>query len=205
MIAIAGIGIVAVAPSSWTLFGWGLVGIALLAGLTRAFVLPSHVTSWETGGAGERGKAALLTPLEREGFRVLHDRRIPQSGANIDHIVVGPTGVWVVETKSYAGEVRVRGGRLTVGGRRKDAFIDEVGREQAAVAVAIGGLIVTPVIVIHRAQFPLIRAVEVGSVRVLPPRTLADHIRRAPVTLAPAQVGEIAARLDAALPPAFRQ
>jgi hypothetical protein len=38
----------------------------------------------------------------------LHDRRIPGSRANIDHVVVAPSGVWVIDAKLYQGKVERR-------------------------------------------------------------------------------------------------
>ena len=35
----------------------------------------------------------------------LHDRLIPGTRGNIDHIFVSPTGVWVVDAKAYKGKV----------------------------------------------------------------------------------------------------
>lgn len=62
--------------------------------------------AWAVGAGGEEKlEAALLTV---PGIEVLHDRRIPRSAANIDHIVVAPSGVFVVDTKRYAGRIQLR-------------------------------------------------------------------------------------------------
>ena len=53
-------------------------------------------------------KAALLDPLRDEGLAVLHDRRIPYSKANIDHLIVAPWGVFIVDAKNYKGKVETR-------------------------------------------------------------------------------------------------
>ncbi|TQO19476.1 nuclease-like protein [Rhodoglobus vestalii] len=56
---------------------------------------------------------AWLDGLVSQSIRVMHDRRIPRSKTNIDHIVVTPGGAWVIDTKRYAGkapEKRVEGG-----------------------------------------------------------------------------------------------
>ena len=45
-------------------------------------------------------------------FRVMHDRRIRGTKANIDHIAIGPSGVWVIDAKRYKDkrpELRVAG------------------------------------------------------------------------------------------------
>jgi Nuclease-related domain len=57
----------------------------------------------------------LGTALERlrsEGMAVLHDRRVPGTRANIDHLLISSSGVFVVDAKRYGGRVeqRDRGG-----------------------------------------------------------------------------------------------
>jgi hypothetical protein len=44
------------------------------------------------GAAGERRTARLLSPLERQGWAVLHDLAVHGSRANLDHLVIGPVG-----------------------------------------------------------------------------------------------------------------
>lgn len=50
------------------------------------------------GWEGEVAVAEALQPLAARGFRVFHD--VPAKGFNVDHVVVGPTGVFAVETKA---------------------------------------------------------------------------------------------------------
>ncbi len=87
---------------------------------------PQRATAWATGAEGEERVGARLDRLVSESVRVLHDRRIPGSRANIDHLVVAPSGVHVIDSKKYQGrpERRAEGGlfrprveRLVVGGR----------------------------------------------------------------------------------------
>ncbi|WP_245561710.1 nuclease-related domain-containing protein [Agromyces italicus] len=49
--------------------------------------------AWSVGAAGEEVVGARLDAIASEHIRVLHDRRIPGSRANIDHLVVTPGGV----------------------------------------------------------------------------------------------------------------
>ncbi len=60
---------------------------------------------------------------------VLHDRRVPGTRANIDHIAVGPGGVYVIDAKVVRGPVTLRRGgllrpgvTLRVGGRDRTSF-----------------------------------------------------------------------------------
>ena len=62
---------------------------------------------------GGRATAATLEGLPRDVWRVLHDVPWPgRSHAAIDHVVVGPAGVFVVDAKSWTGIVSVRDGVL---------------------------------------------------------------------------------------------
>ena len=94
---------------------------------------PQSTTSWQTGAIGEERVGQRLNELTTDTLRVLHDRRIPGSRANIDHLVVTPNGVFVVDPKRYAGRprLRVEGGvvrprveKLMVGSRNCTNLVD---------------------------------------------------------------------------------
>jgi hypothetical protein len=50
-----------------------------------------------------KGSVAQLSELASERLVILHDRRSPRSRANIDHIAVSPTVVYVTDAKHYSG------------------------------------------------------------------------------------------------------
>ena len=52
---------------------------------------PQSTKAWAAGARGEELLGARLDGLAGEGVRVLHDRRIPRTKANIDHIAVAPS------------------------------------------------------------------------------------------------------------------
>src|SRR4051794_39616386 len=54
---------------------------------------------------GEKVAAGLETVA---GLKVLNDRRVPGTRGNIDHIVVAPAGVFVVDAKNYRGRIDIR-------------------------------------------------------------------------------------------------
>src|SRR4051812_39479759 len=56
---------------------------------------------WAHGAQGEELVAEALANRGAPSVAVLHDRRMPRSRANIDHLVVAPSGIWVVDTKRY--------------------------------------------------------------------------------------------------------
>ena len=78
-----------------------LAGVAVAAGLAwrLRFRVSADTLAWRRGAAGERRTARLLAPLERRGWAVLHDLAIPGTQANIDHLVIGPGGVLVIDTQ----------------------------------------------------------------------------------------------------------
>ena len=77
-------------------------------GLARRY---RHATQ---GAAGELETATILALLPA-GFTVVND--VAFSGFNVDHVVVGPTGVWAVETKSHAGAVEEHVNGVWLNGR----------------------------------------------------------------------------------------
>jgi Nuclease-related domain len=82
----------------------GLVAAALVAWRLR-FRPSEQVTAWRRGAAGERRTARLLDRLTRDGYVVFHDLAIPGSPANVDHLVIGPSGVFVIDSKQWSGSV----------------------------------------------------------------------------------------------------
>jgi hypothetical protein len=204
-VAIGTVGLVLAAlGGSLGILGASLVFLAVMWTIAALVVLPDGVRAWRTGAVGEEMTAAALATLPAGAFVVLHDRRKPRSRANIDHVVIGPTGVWVVETKNYAGSLSVRDGELWIAGRRKTAFIAQVKGQAAAASTVLGGVPVLPIICIHRADFPLLSRPELRGVRIVGPNGLLDAITRSPVVLRPDEVANLARLADQCLPLAAR-
>lgn len=172
---------------------------------------PRSTSVWAQGARGERALGRLLDPLREEGMAVLHDRRIPGSRANIDHLVVAPAGVFVIDAKNYRGRVerRDRGGffstdyRLYVGGRDKTALIEGMPKQanavRAALAPALADVPLTQAICFVAADWSLLaRPLHFGEVHVLWPRALAK-LARAGGPLSHEEITEIERRLALAL------
>jgi hypothetical protein len=86
----------------------GLVGLAVaaLVGWRLRFRLSEQARTWQRGAHGERHTARLLDRLTRDGFVVFHDLAVPgNTSANVDHLVIGPTGVFVIDSKQWTGSV----------------------------------------------------------------------------------------------------
>lgn len=79
--------------------------------LALADSLPHHIERWRTGAEGERATAKALKRLP-PGWQVVHDIDIGRG--NVDHVAVGPPGVFVLDTKKLSGVVSVTAGVLSV-------------------------------------------------------------------------------------------
>jgi hypothetical protein len=99
--------------------------------------------AYDKGADGEQRTAAALAMLPASGWFVLHDMRWPgRIFANIDHVVVGPGGVFVIDSKAWSGRVEVRDDVLRQNGRQRESAV--AGAAEAAMAIA-GVLHVNPV------------------------------------------------------------
>ena len=138
-----------------------------LAGLVLALSEdPQSTQAWKRGSIGESKVAKTLATLDRDDVLVLHDRKVPGTRGNIDHLVICPAGVLVVDSKRYAGQVHTKdvGGlfarrelRLFVGRRDCTHLAAAMEWQVAAVRVALDGnpTPVRPVLCFIDAEWPL--------------------------------------------------
>lgn len=87
-----------------------------LAGLVLALSEdPQSTIAWQRGAVGETKLAQALAKVDRDDVIVLHDRKVPRTRGNIDHLVICPSGVFVVDSKRYEGQIHIKevGGLLT--------------------------------------------------------------------------------------------
>jgi hypothetical protein len=86
------------------------VGSAMACYLWAIDSPPEWIERKRRGRDGERSTEKELTPLERRGWAVGHD--LPAKFGNYDHLVVGPAGAYLLETKRFVGEATLRDGVL---------------------------------------------------------------------------------------------
>ena len=80
-----------------------LVALGVMIGGTRLY--SAQADRWLRGAEGERAVGAVLAQLEDEGWRALHD--ISLGRGNVDHVLVGPGGIFTIETKSHPGPIGI--------------------------------------------------------------------------------------------------
>jgi hypothetical protein len=179
------------APRLGLLLGWLA---ALAAGWTLRFRPSLDAIAWRRGAAGERRTARLLGPLERRGWAVLHDLAVPGSRANMDHLVIGPGGVFVIDSKQYRGRLQPdSSGRLWHGRHPLTPALRAVSFEadQAAQVLTDPDVVVVPVMAVHGAQVPWGKVVTDG-VPVLAAWRLPSMLCQLPAVLGPERVAGLA-------------
>jgi hypothetical protein len=180
----------------WAALG-GLGGLGGLAAAANWLARPDpDLDRWRRGADGESETAALLSRLPRR-WVVLHDRAMPASAANIDHLVIGPTGVWVIDTKTTRARMRVRGGEVWAGEHAIDtgpaAWQAEVVSERLDVDAV-------PLVAVHGRGLRR-RGKRSGGVRVVRAARLIRRLRRGRRVLSRVDVAALARQAVYAFPP----
>jgi hypothetical protein len=172
-----------------------LGALATVAAGWRFRFRPSpDASAWRRGAAGERRTARLLGPLQQEGWAVLHDLAVPGSRANLDHLVIGPAGVFVIDSKQYRGRLQLDpSGRLWHGRYPLAPALRALSFEadQAAQVLTDPDVVVVPVMAVHGTQVPWGKVVMEG-VPMVPARRLPSMLRELPAVLGPERVASLA-------------
>lgn len=172
---------------------------------------PQSTTAWNTGALGEEKLGGGLDRLACETIRLLHDRRLPRSKANIDHLAVTPTGVYVIDAKKYRGRphLKIDGGlfrtrveRLLVGSRDCTKLVDGVLKQVDVVRGLLGlGVPVHGVLCFVEADWPLLGGnFTIRDVHALWPKKLYPKLQ-GEGSLGADTIAEIHRALARALPP----
>jgi hypothetical protein len=151
---------------------------------------PQSTKAWDVGALGEERLGTRLNEFASDRLLVLHDRRIPGTKANIDHLAVTSTGVYVIDAKKYKGRphLKVEGGvlrprveRLLVGTRDCTKVVDGVLKQVDVVRAVTGEDVpVRGVLCFVEADWPLlggsftVRGVEALWPKKLYPKLKAD-------------------------------
>jgi hypothetical protein len=182
--------------------------------LLRLQAAPRSEASWETGAVGEEGLAAHLARRCPEAI-VLHDRAMPNSRANIDHLAISPSGVYVIDAKRLRGKIEVRKpfrgeSELIVAGRKRTKLVEGLERQRDAVQAALAPTI--PEMPVHAclcflnparqsggSGIPLLRTLEINGFPLYYPRKLSKRLN-APGALTLASRNEVAELLALTFP-----
>lgn len=184
-----------------------------LGGLILALTdVPQSTTAWDTGALGEERLGHRLNEFASDSLRVLHDRRIPGSRGNIDHIAVTSTGVYVIDAKKYKGrpQLKIEGGfirprveKLLVGTRDRTELVDGVLRQVDVVRGMVDDDVpIHGILCFVEADWPLIGgSFTTRGVEALWPKKLYSKLK-SEGSLLTETVAEMHRRLASCLPPA---
>ena len=121
-------------PFSPVLFSLAaLVTVAILA--LRIVSLRPKLKALRQGSDGEKAVGEFLERLRGNGYQVFHD--IIAKGFNIDHVLIGPTGIYALETKTLSkpigrdARITFDAGRVLKGGIELDRNPATQARAQA--------------------------------------------------------------------------
>lgn len=140
------------------------------------------------GARGEEKVAAVIDELADEGWLALHD--VSFGRGNIDHILIGPAGLFTIETKSHRG--RWQADRIP---RR---MLNQAYAQRMAIQ-NVTGLKAEPMLVFSDAYLEGRPITCQRGVRVLPARMLARHLRSRGGSIPVEKVRALHARLAAAV------
>lgn len=196
--------------------GWriGLTAaiIAAIADTVYRAQTVSSVPAWRRPTAAERRTEAQLKKLERGGYQTLHARAIPDSEAQIDHLVIGPTGVYAVDSEKWDRRlpVRVQSHRKLFHGPfnqkpRLDEARWEATRASELITQALGREIaVVPSLAIYGPAIPW-RILNVREVDVFSGKLVRKWITKREKSLTTAEIDSIYRAAERVLPPRYSE
>lgn len=143
---------------------------------------------WLRGAEGERAVGTVLAQLEDDGWRALHD--ISLGRGNVDHVLIGPGGIFTIETKSHPGRIGID---------RIDPRMLKQAYAEKKLLERITGLKVQPLLVFSRAYLVGRVPAKRQGVTILPACMLPHYFSRRRPVLEEGQSDSVYQRLVAAL------
>jgi len=196
------------AAARWSSLRWsaGLVtGMVVAMFVIARMSPPPWIENWQDGAIGEQWTGRALRELESQGWRIFHD--LAATHGNIDHVVVGPGGVFLLDSKRWRGSVTIEEDSAVV--RRVEApdlywrftstaHVKALAAEvsQAIRARTRATVWVTPVIVVW-GEFA--QVVGGDTVKFVHGDALARWLQDQPACIAPGRVEQIAEAVASAL------
>lgn len=175
---------------------------------------PQNEKAWEDGAIGEEAVAAHLA-ARCPDVVVLNDRRMPRSRANIDHIAVAPSGVWVIDAKRYKGKIEVRkslfgDAKLVIRGRDQTKLVKGLERQVDTVRAGLATIeqdapvngcfcFINPDGQAGGSGLPLLRTLTIDDFPLYYPRRLSKRLNQAGV-IRPEQIAVLAEALAVLFP-----
>lgn len=146
-----------------------IAGLLVILKLLQDKDIRSKFVRVGKGYVGERSVGKTLSELPA-GWRVFHDVQL--DGENADHVVVSSRGVFTIEVKNYAGQVKATPSGLYTHGKRNDKIVKQAWRQTHALREQLG-VEVEPLLVFCGGR---LEGDAVGRLRVLSLGDLVPHL-----------------------------
>lgn len=151
---------------------------------------------WYKGALGEIEVGRILAGLG-PGYEVLHAVPVGKADSDIDHVVIGPAGVFTLNTKNHSGQkVWVAGGTFMVGGQKPPhihSSVFEARRAAKRLSAAVGRPVDVAAMLVLIEPVTLDIKTRPNGVEILTASRLKRWLSRQPQRLQAAEVAHIAA------------
>ncbi|MCW2902647.1 MAG: hypothetical protein JWO67_4912 [Streptosporangiaceae bacterium] len=195
--------------------GFTFAVIIVIADSVRRARMNSSVDAWRKSSAAERRTERQLRGLEKSGWRILHARAVPRddegaSDGKIDHLVIGPSGVYAIDSEKWDKRLPVRTlshRKLFHGPFNKKERLDEAcweaGQASRLLSAEVGFEVpVQPSVAIYGPTIPW-KVMTVRDVDVYSGGRARSYLRRRPKILTETDVQRIARAAERSLPPVY--
>jgi hypothetical protein len=195
--------------------GFTFAVIVVIADSVRQSRTSSSVDAWRKSSAAERRTERQLRVLEKRGWRILHARAVPRddegvSDGKIDHLVIGPSGVYAIDSEKWDKRLPVRTlshRKLFHGPFNKKDRLDEAcweaGQASRLLSAQVGFEVpVQPSVAIYGPPIPW-KVMTVRDVDVYSGGRARSYLRRRPKILTETDVQRIARAAEQTLPPVY--
>jgi hypothetical protein len=129
--------------------------VGLMASALAIMACKENFRRWSNWFVGKRGELAITEALKRlpDDYVLLNDLTLPESRGNVDHLVIGPTGLFVIETKNYSGYVKCFRDNWQVNGRQISSLSKQAKRNAIAIKNNLDAVFAE-----HRTKIPFVNA-----------------------------------------------
>jgi hypothetical protein len=191
--------------------------LSVIADVVRVSRTESSIEAWRKPSVAERKTERQLRRLEKAGYRTLHARAVPRdeegvSDGQIDHLVIGPTGVYAVDSEKWDRRLPVRAmshRKLFLGPFNKKERLDEARWESEQASKLISEELgyevpVQPSLAIYGPAISW-KVLMVRQVDVYSGGRARNYLRRRPKILASVDIDRIYSAAERVLPPKYPQ
>ncbi len=195
--------------------GLAVAVLTVIGDIVRRSRQHSSVEAWRKPSVAERKTERQLRGLEKAGYRTLHARAVPRdeegvSDGQIDHLVIGPTGVYAIDSEKWDRRLPVRAlshRKLFLGPFNKKERLDEARWEADQASKLISAELgyevpVQPSLAIYGPAISW-KVLMVRDVDVYSGGRARNYLRRRPKILTATDIDHIYRAAERVLPPKY--